>query len=1026
MNSITKKADKLKSKSPKSNGSVKDNSLSPMIRFSGATFKSAAGKIQSLDKKGELAPPERVDRSGGRSFCRETTWTKYVEYRRTAKPNKLFNSGNYSNPDKFNGLTITTKGKADGITSVAMSNEYLSHIPDVASIARIDVDYKDPKKIHGVYPKNLMLPDTPDALEEQLLDLLPELKNCAYMILDSSSSMLTTAKGKHLTGASGYRVEIPIADGSKIPEFMEKLHKICWALDYGWAWVGAAGDIFLRSYVDLALKSPHQPDYAVAELRDGIKQDRRFLVRDGKFFDPDAIKPLSKTEEADAVSNMVEARTELELVAKKVKAKVQAQEVKILVENGVEKKRAKKIVGHLHEAGVLSGEMEVQFEKETVSVANLILDGEDYDEAQCFDPLEPDYAGDKPVAIYYSNDGLHPGIYTQAHGGKFYHLRLDKEGLEKLIISGIESDEIARCIALSKLPEISETQIIIAAAKKMGLGNRTKMLSDKVAEFKALMVVKIVEGAESGENENLTTLENGDWPVNKAIPTSTFPFTDEKGGLIAHMENYQHMLNGYGISVGYDVIKKDAVWSGPEMSMDTDNAYLGLFSKVKSLAALNRLPHGSADLNAHLPAIADLTQLNPVHDYLSALRWDKKDRFKLLVREMGVHDEVVAEITLRIWFTGAAAACEHFETGIKLINDARPCFEYVLALLGEQGVNKTKGFLRLVPSALAKYAKDGLSLDPKSKDSVKIAVSYWLAELGELDATFTLGAISVLKAFLSNETDEFRLAYAQGYSKFKRRTAFIGTVNQDKFLKDATGNRRYLALECANGFPTWPDAEVDQLWAQAWARYVGGAQWWPTESEQKLLDTNAENFRQQSWAELRIRELFDFTQPPGTNKRANVTEIWVILKGGYTSGTQQEVQPKQLNDVGTAMKTLWLEHGAFKHKGAISVKTKKQGVVKIYADGGKNKGWLLPMTIEEVRRIEARAKSEAEAKATNDALEKVLSETTTRIKTEAKAKGEKLTAAEVNRRAKTEIELEQAENERQTGAKRRFPRIKKH
>ncbi len=462
----------------------KPNSENSVIRFSGATFNGPAGKIQSLDEDGNLAKPAREDRIGGVSFCKELTWPEYVEYRRAAKPNTLFNSGNYYDPDKFNDMVITTKRKADGVTSVAMSNDYLAHRPGVAAIARIDVDYKDPKKVHAVYPEKLELPDTPEGLEEQFLDLLPELEGCAYMIMDSSSGMLSGADGECLTGASGYRIEIPIADGSRIPDFMDKLHEICWALGYGWAWVGAAGDIFLRSYVDLALRSPHQPDYAAAELLDGIEQNRRFLVQHGKFFDPNTVKPLTEAEEADVATAKAEARAALESVAKKVKAKVQEQEVKKLVKGGVDEKRARKIVGHLHEAGVLSGEMEVHFRKETITVADLILDGEEHDEAQCFDPLESDYAGDNPVAIFYWNDGVRPGIFTQAHGGKFYYLRFDKEGLEQLIEDGFENEVFARCVALSKLSEIDETQIIMAATNALKLGNRTKALSNIVNDFK--------------------------------------------------------------------------------------------------------------------------------------------------------------------------------------------------------------------------------------------------------------------------------------------------------------------------------------------------------------------------------------------------------------------------------------------------------------------------------------------------------------------------------------------------------------
>ena len=368
---------------------------------------------------------------------------------------------------------------------------------------------------------------------------------------------------------------------------------------------------------------------------------------------------------------------------------------------------------------------------------------------------------------------------------------------------------------------------------------------------------------------------------------------------------------------------------------------------------------------------------------------------------MEPHDNEIAEIALRVWFTGAAAACEHFETGLKLVHGARPSFEYVLAILGEQGVNKTKGFLGLIPKALRKYAKDGLSIQPSNKDSVKIAVSYWLVELGELDATFGQGQIAQLKAFLSTEADELRLPYAAGYSKYKRRTAFIGTVNQDKFLKDATGNRRYLALECTNGFPLWDEDEVNQLWAQAWERYVSGAQWWPTDVEQVVLNANAERFRQYSWAETRIRELFEFTRLTGNNKRVTATKLWTELcSDNDTTAPVRELKPQQSSELRNAMIKLWSEHGAEKRKGEQIIKTKR-GVVNTYANSGANKGWLLPMTFDDAakedKRLEKEAREDAEAGAAQiERVERVRT-IAANIRAKAEENGEKVSPANVQR-----------------------------
>jgi predicted P-loop ATPase len=626
-------------------------------------------------------------------------------------------------------------------------------------------------------------------------------------------------------------------------------------------------------------------------------------------------------------------------------------------EKGLDPKRAMAAAIQLLDNGVLFPTGSVFFDDGSeVSVLELLTDGSAHDLKTCLDPVEPDYNGGASVGQYYWNDGEGPGIHSFAHGSKWYAIKHNTESAKGTFESG-DYDVISLAVAQTAFSSKSEElQLEKLAAKKLGLGQSVKPFRTDVAEIRKRIYAK---GGSSGLDD--AVIAEGQWPIDKQLSPENFPF--KKGGtILSHAENYKAMMAAYGFSCSYDVIKKYVSWTGPDINMNTDNAYLALFSKMKGLTAMNGLPHGNADLNAHLPAIAEENQINPVRDYLAALKWDGKDRIGRLVQAIEPHDTEVAEIALRVWFTGAAAACEHFETGLGLVHGARPSFEYVLAIRADQGVNKTKGFLGLVPKALGKYAKDGLSIKTGNKDSVKIAVSYWLVELGELDATFGQGQIAELKAFLSTEADELRLPYAQGYSKFKRRTAFIGTVNQEQFLKDATGNRRYLALECERGFPLWAEGEVDQLWAQAWARYLGGSQWWPTDAEQTVLDVNAERFLQYSWAETRIRDVFDFTRLTENNIRFTVTNLWAILSSDDRWNiTVREIKPQQLGQLRAAMTKLWSEHGAEKRKGEQVVWTKR-GTVNTYSDSGKNKGWLVPMTVDEVVTEELGVRLEADEK----------------------------------------------------------------
>jgi hypothetical protein len=891
----------------------------------------------------------------------------------------------------------------EGPGEVSASKKFLIHRQQPGILIG-DIDFKNPDEVAGLYLGGDQPYKTQEAAINALSKVCPEADGSALLIGWSTSSNLSKGK-KQVKGTGGIRFYLPVKDASKIPELLDIMHKRSWLRGEGWAFVDGAGKIQERSLVDTALGRPTQPDYAAPDLSDGLTQDREWDEFDGDYLDPASVPPLTAEEEEQYQQAVAVAKAALAPEMAAQRKKWLARETKKQEKKGHSPKRAMSAAVQLLDKGVLLPTGSVIFDDGTeVPVLDLLTDGAEYDGKTCKDPVEPNYRGGASVGQYYWNDGEGPGINSFAHGKKWYAIKHDAESA-KAAIASRDDNVISLAIAQTAFASKSEElRLEKTAAKALGLGNNVTAFRTDVAATKKRLRDK---GGKGGlDATSLAAIAEGRWSIGKSLPREIFPFKNSSI-ILSHAENYKTMMAAYGYDCSYDVIKKEVFWTGPEIDMSTDNAYLALFSRMKGLAALNGLPHGSQDLNAHLPAIAEQNQINPVRDYLSTLDWDGTDRIGLLVKVMEPHDTVVAEIALRVWFTGAAAACEHFEAGLKLVHGARPSFEYVLALLGGQGVNKTKGFLGLVPKALGKYAKDGLSIKTSNKDSVKIAVSYWLVELGELDTTFGQGQIAELKAFLSTEADELRLPYAQGYSKFKRRTAFIGTVNQDKFLKDSTGNRRYLALECTNGFPLWSQEEVDQLWAQAWARYVGGAQWWPTEEEQVVLDVNAERFRQYSWAETRIRDLFDFARLHDKNKRLKSTELWaeMISDGRYGSGpqTHRELNPKQISELRGAMDKLWKENGAYKRNGDLVLDTNK-GTVKIYADGGKNKGWLLPMTFEEVEMDEKRKRDKAARKVEKEARIKLIKEISSEIRATAEAKGNTLDVENVRKLVMAAVE----------------------
>jgi putative DNA primase/helicase len=64
---------------------------------------------------------------------------------------------------------------------------------------------------------------------------------------------------------------------------------------------------------------------------------------------------------------------------------------------------------------------------------------------------------------------------------------------------------------------------------------------------------------------------------------------------------------------------------------------------------------------------------------------------------------------------------------------------------------------------------------------------------------------------------------------------FVGTTNQDEYLKDATGNRRYWPVACTKVDVALLREIRDQLWAEAVFCYEAGDLWWVTPDEAPMF-----------------------------------------------------------------------------------------------------------------------------------------------------------------------------------------------
>lgn len=355
-------------------------------------------------------------------------------------------------------------------------------------------------------------------------------------------------------------------------------------------------------------------------------------------------------------------------------------------------------------------------------------------------------------------------------------------------------------------------------------------------------------------------------PLDSLVSPFGFPHVTDKGGPLSTIENLQYLLDQYDITVRYNVISKDVETNINGVRFSQDNSAQNMLTSVGSLCSRNRMP--KSDLQDYLLVIADTNERNPAAEWIDSRPWDGVDRIGALVDTLDPIDRDLAHTLVRRWMIGAAG-CVYEPAGMSM--------QGVLVLQGPQNSGKTTWFWSLT-NRNRRLAKEGATLNPADRDSVKQAVSYWLVELGELDATFRKSDVAALKAFLTKDQDELRLPFARAASKYPRRTAFFASVNPKQYLHDDTGNRRYWTVPHGPNMRGLHDVDMQQAWAQAKHLWASGEQHRLTQGEMDSLNAaNAEHAEGSAIEELILSGFAWNAQSDAFAARMSATEVLIAI-----------------------------------------------------------------------------------------------------------------------------------------------------
>lgn len=305
---------------------------------------------------------------------------------------------------------------------------------------------------------------------------------------------------------------------------------------------------------------------------------------------------------------------------------------------------------------------------------------------------------------------------------------------------------------------------------------------------------------------------------------------------------------------------------------------------------------------------------HPVREYLQGLVWDGTPRADtLFIDYLGAEDTEYVRTVTRKALIGAVArimqpGCKH---------------DHILVLVGPQGSRKS--------TTLAKLGKSWFSdslYTVQGKEAYEALQGFWIIEMGEMAAT-RKAELESIKQFVSKQTDSFRAAYARRTQERPRQCAFFGTTNDDEFLRDSTGNRRFWPVTVTEkgrvtGDYITPEL-VDQVWAEIVVRYNAGEVWYLDDAEieataraiqdehtemnakQGLVEQFLETLLPEDWASRDLDQRLAFwsdgfsdEKAKGTVRRRTVCglEVWRECLGGSV----KDYTPLQAREVNAMLK----------------------------------------------------------------------------------------------------------------------------
>jgi hypothetical protein len=200
--------------------------------------------------------------------------------------------------------------------------------------------------------------------------------------------------------------------------------------------------------------------------------------------------------------------------------------------------------------------------------------------------------------------------------------------------------------------------------------------------------------------------------------------------------------------------------------------------------------------------LAERNQRHPLKDWLDQLAWDGVPRLdNWLVDYAGAEDTPLVRQFGRLFLIAAVRRAR--KPGTK--------FDQMLVLEGPQGAGKS-ALVRVLASE--EWFEENLQIGADARQVIMQTAGKWMVEVAELKGIRNAEVESV-KSFISRTHDRTDMKFERWTTDAPRHFVLVGTTNDEQYLRDQTGNRRFWPVTVRRIDLGRLAEDREKLWAEA-------------------------------------------------------------------------------------------------------------------------------------------------------------------------------------------------------------------